>query len=140
MRREDLRYLGFYCGGVIQPIFPRILSWEDDVSIEAFSAGALHAGAEAVGALREACHALGANDAVQVLTLSKPDDARTIVLRESIRNTAIDKNGRSVAWTMRARYVKHSALLAAPATTDELDRIGGRPLSWNKWERLRRMA
>lgn len=131
--RKGIRRMGFYTNGAIQREVPEILARRDPVIFSAEEAkrfGASgHQTERAIGRaigemLAESPRTTG--QAYQVFLLSSPEDERTLVLPDPIRNTTRDHKGQPWAWTLGQRYTRSDALVDdGPKTTDELAASGG---------------
>ncbi len=130
--RMGLKRMAFYTGGEIQPEVPEILASRDPVIFSAHEAERYRASDDQTDQmiarlidelLADSPRTPG--DPYQVFLLSRPEDARTLVLPHPIRNTTRDKKGKPWAWTLGQRYTRSDVLERAPMTTDELAANGG---------------
>jgi len=124
--RPEIKRLGFYRNGRIEPEFPAILLRRDQVVFSADHASELRkTGApldDRLASLIEGTLDTGSHVAshpYQVFLLSAADDASsTLALKEPIIHAGA---GRGTAWTMGQRYIYSERLMSEPATTTELD-------------------
>jgi energy-coupling factor transporter ATP-binding protein EcfA2 len=126
---DDVRHVGFYAGGAVQPEFPAVVADHPHLLLAAAVADQLRGtGKAADERVARLIDELGRADATmtdktyRVLLLSEPDDPATVVLAGPITNTK-QRNGRPLAWTVGTRFVSMASLLAEPTTTDELDAL-----------------
>lgn len=61
----------------------------------------------------------------QVIMLSPPGDDATLVLDQPVVNTKTTTRGKAMAWAVGQRTTSLTALAKGPATTDELEQLGG---------------
>jgi hypothetical protein len=134
--QPQVHRLGFYAKGAIQPEVPVIIERRGEVEISAESIAALRATgnprdaefARVVEIYRTAssyARGVGAPFPAQIFLLASPSDPETKLFQTPIRNTTKARTGRGYAWTLGQRYTKEAALRQAPATTDELAKLGG---------------
>ena len=112
-----LKRMAFYTGGEIQPEVPEILASRDPVIFSAHEAERYRASDDQTDQmiarlidelLADSPRTPG--DPYQVFLLSRPEDARTLVLPHPIRNTTRDKKGKPWAWTLGQRYTRSDVL------------------------------
>ncbi|MGH8910431.1 MAG: hypothetical protein ACRD0K_29025, partial [Egibacteraceae bacterium] len=128
----DLSHLGFYVDGAIQPVIPRILARYNHIAFTAEVRDQLRAtgrpsDARLADVIDRATVDGGgrAGQRWQVLLLSPADGDGTVTLQQPVTNTKTNARGRPFAWTVGHRVTRLSALLQGPATTDELEALGG---------------
>lgn len=129
---DGIGHIAFYTDGAVQNEVPSVVA----------RYGHLLFSAETVLQLRESGKApdaavadlvkdaLDVDDAKagkpwQVLILSAPDDPATLVLEQPITNTKTTSRGKAMAWAVGQRTTSLAALAKGPATTDELEELGG---------------
>jgi hypothetical protein len=130
--RLGITRLGFYMDGAIQPEVPEILGICDPVEFTPEDAHRYAASDDAIGpVVAQVIDRVVADGARadgqphKIFLLSAPDDPRTLVLAQPVRNTKRDHNGQLCAWVQGQRYTRAMLLRRGPATTDELDDQGG---------------
>jgi hypothetical protein len=131
--REGIRRMGSYYGGAIQREVPLIRDRRDNVTFSSDNAAALRATADPLdielAALIERLLDEGPrvpDQQYQVFLLSPhADDEQTLRLAQPVKNTTKDHKGKTWAWTMGQRYTQSSILEQGPATTGELEQLGG---------------
>ncbi len=126
---SDLTHIGFYYDATIQPTFPRVLADYPGLLYSASTAQQLRATGKDLdtraAALIEQSIKLDdelADTTHRLLLLSEPTHPDTLSLDEPIQNTKT-KAGRPLAWAISPQVVSWTSIAAAPATTDELDRL-----------------
>ena len=132
--QPQIKRLGFYASGAIQPEVPEILDHRGEVEISARNVAALHAsGIESDRLFAEAIerymaystYAKNAPFPAQIFLLAAPTDPGTRLFDRPIKNTTKARTGRGYAWTLGQRYARADALRRGPSTTDELAALGG---------------
>ena len=125
--RRGLTHMGFYVGGAIQPLFPRIEAVADPVAFTPEEAAARRASGDPVDVrIADAVQALLAaglrthGEAYQVFLLTGPEAEATVRLKTPIINDTLGLGGRSFAWTMGQRYTSLSRLTVGASRTSEL--------------------
>jgi hypothetical protein len=124
--RDDIKYLAFYSGKVIQREVPFIRHRRDNVIFSRDEASRLRASGDKAGTIIAGLidenldsGRRPADAPHQVFLLSSPGDETTLRLPREVRHT---KKG---AWTQGQRYTSSAALARGPATTEELEAEGG---------------
>jgi hypothetical protein len=122
--RRESAYLGFYYGGAIQPLVPRIERWIPSVPFTRTEAHALrHRRDIRVGDLVDRLLDVGPRieaTSYGVMLLSAPEDPATLRLDAPICNDSVAASGRRTAWTRWQRYVPLDKLLSGVTFTSEL--------------------
>lgn len=120
--RDGLTHFGFYAGGAIQPLVPRILRHELTVPFTRSEASSRRArGDDAMAVVIERFIDDGLRqegDAHGVLILTSPDDPETVHLAAPIANDTVTSSGRPWAWTLGQRYTSLDALRRAKVTSE----------------------
>lgn len=112
---QAVQYLGFYGGGQIRPLIPRILEVHDRVQFQDRRyEGRLAAVVDAAlnGGLRTT------PGEHKVFVLSPPDDPQTVRLKAAIVNDLRSASGRITAFTQSQRYVRLENLTNATRTSE----------------------
>jgi hypothetical protein len=123
--RQDVNRIGYYADGAIRPEFPMILGRRDHVAFTYETSRKLQLSGDpfdaAYAAIIEHLIADGRDDnPAQIFFLTPPGHPLTLKIPQPIANTEHSHAGGSIAWTQGHRYVRESAILASPKTTDEL--------------------
>lgn len=123
--RDGLTHLGFYAGGAIQRLVPRILAHHRSVSLTMEEAthrradGEQRLAEQIEAALDKGNRTEGA--AYDVVLLSGPDDRPdTVELDEPIQNDTKTASGKPWAWTLNQRYTSLEKLRSGVRYTSEL--------------------
>jgi hypothetical protein len=122
--RDGLTHFGFYAGGAIQPLLPRIERHFVAVLFTGEEAQQLRSSGENRTAdlidqlLGEGLRTLG--EYYDVLLLSDKNDAETIHLELPIVNDTVTAAGRPWGWTLSQRYTSLDKLRSGVTRTSEL--------------------
>jgi hypothetical protein len=127
--RKTAQRMAFYKSQVIQREVPEILDIRQGIVFSDATVSGLYSTgnpddrdiADLIQVLLEET-GRGNGEPFDVVLLSAPDDPKTLVLPNPVKNTKTNRRGNPTPITMgQYRYTSMSALEAHPATTDELD-------------------